>query len=221
MRYVAYYRVSTERQGASGLGLDSQRSSVLAFIKSRSGTLVEQFTEVESGGRNDRVQLSAALRATRLFNATLVIAKLDRLSRDAHFLLGLEKANVPFVAVDMPNADQTTVGMMAVFAQHERKMISERTKAALAAAKKRGIKLGNPRLEPGSAATAAIARSARTKAANSRAMDLTEVIGSLRTKGHSTLRDLAAALNELGIPTARGALWHPEGVRRVLERTRA
>lgn len=218
MRWVAYYRVSTERQGTSGLGLDAQRSTVLSFVRSRSGNLVEEFTEVESGGKNDRIQLSAALRATRLFNATLVIAKLDRLSRDAHFLLGLEKAKVPFVAVDMPNADQTTVGMMAVFAQHERKMISERTKAALASAMKRGIKLGNPRLKPGNAATAAIARSARTKAANSRAKDLEEVIASLRTKGHSTLRGIAAALNELGIPTARGSLWHPEGVRRVLER---
>src|SRR4051812_27014736 len=142
--YVAYYRVSTARQGRSGLGLEAQQSAGRGYLDGGSCLLAER-VEVESGKRDaNRPKLQDALRLCRVHNATLVIAKLDRLSRDAHFLLGLQKAGVKFVAADMPEANEMVVGLLAVIAQAERKMISSRTKAALAAAKARGTKLGNP-----------------------------------------------------------------------------
>jgi DNA invertase Pin-like site-specific DNA recombinase len=147
-RFVAYYRVSTAQQGRSGLGLEAQREAVRVFLDGSAGALAEAFTEVESGKNDDRPQLARALDTCRLTGAVLVIAKLDRLSRDAHFLLGLEKAGVEFVAADMPNANRLTVRLMAVIAQEEREMISARTKAALAAAKARGKKLGGNRGGP-------------------------------------------------------------------------
>src|ERR671927_1374969 len=143
-RYVSYLRVSTDRQGRSGLGLEAQRKAVEDFLNGGRWDLIAEFVEVESGKRDDRPKLADALALCRLHNATLVIAKLDRLSRDAHFLLGLQKAGVRFVAADMPEANELVVGIMAVVAQAERKMISARTKAALAAAKARGKRLGNP-----------------------------------------------------------------------------
>ena len=143
--YVAYYRVSTERQGKSGLGLEAQRAAVEALVQSNGNQLIAEYTEVESGKHADRPELGKALKRCRLSKAALVIAKLDRLSRDAHFLLGLQKAGVRFVAADMPEANETMVGFMAVMAQHEREMISRRTKEALAAAKARGAKLGGRR----------------------------------------------------------------------------
>src|SRR5829696_4858139 len=143
-RFVSYLRVSTDRQGKSGLGLEAQRKAVEDFLNGGRWELIEEFIEVESGKRDDRPKLAEALARCRLHNATLVIAKLDRLSRDAHFLLGLQKADVKFVAADMPEANEMVVGIMAIVAQAERKMISQRTKAALAAAKARGKRLGNP-----------------------------------------------------------------------------
>ena len=141
-KFVSYLRVSTARQGRSGLGLEAQRQAVEDFLNGGNWQLVKEFVEVESGKNADRPQLAKAFQLCRLIGAKLVIAKLDRLSRDAHFLLGLEKAGVDFVAADMPQANRLTIGIMAVMAQHEREMISERTKAALAAAKRRGVKLG-------------------------------------------------------------------------------
>jgi DNA invertase Pin-like site-specific DNA recombinase len=156
---VAYYRVSTDRQGRSGLGLEAQRSAVIECVRARGWMLQSEFTEVESGKRNDRPALLQALNECRLQRATLFIAKLDRLSRDAHFLLGLNKAGAEFLAVDMPNANRLTVGIMALVAEEERRMISARTKAALAAARARGIKLGGYRVStvnaPGSPSRAA------------------------------------------------------------------
>ena len=150
--YVSYCRVSTVRQGRSGLGLEAQQRAVSDFLNGGSWKLVGEFVEVESGKKADnRPQLAAALKTCRLKNATLVVAKLDRLSRDAHFLLGLQNAGVRFVAVDMPEANEMTVGIMAVVAQAERKMISQRTIAALAAAKERGKKLGGFRRRAGTA----------------------------------------------------------------------
>ena len=163
-RFVAYYRVSTARQGRSGLGLEAQREAVRAFMGGSTRELAEAFTEIESGKHDDdRPQLARALDACRLTGAVLVIAKLDRLSRDAHFLLGLEKAGVEFVAADMPNANRLTVRLMAVIAQEEREMISARTKAALAAAKARGTKLGGNRGGP--KVDSAKGREARSRAA--------------------------------------------------------
>ena len=143
-KYVAYYRVSTQKQGRSGLGLDAQRKAVEDYINGGGAEIVAEYTEVESGGRSDRAELEKALHQCKATGAKLVIAKLDRLSRDAHFLLGLQKSEVSFVAADLPEANELTVGLMAVIAQHERRMISKRTKEALAAAKRRGVKLGNP-----------------------------------------------------------------------------
>ncbi len=147
-KFVAYYRVSTDKQGKSGLGLEAQEAAVVAFIASKGedARLLASFVEIESGKRSDnRPQLKLAMEQARLTGATLLIAKMDRLSRDAHFLLGLQKAGVKFVAADMPEANELVVGIMAMIAQAERQMISARTKAALAAAKARGVKLGNPR----------------------------------------------------------------------------
>ena len=127
--FVAYYRVSTDKQGRSGLGLEAQHSAVAAFLNGGTWKLVRDFTEVESGKRNDnRPKLAAAIQACRVYGAKLVIAKLDRLSRDAHFLLGLEKAGVDFVAADMPHANRLTVGVMALVAEQEATAISQRTK---------------------------------------------------------------------------------------------
>jgi DNA invertase Pin-like site-specific DNA recombinase len=148
-RFIAYYRVSTDKQGKSGLGLVAQRSAVLDYLDGGNWSVIAEHTEIESGKRSDRPVLAKALKDCKLRGATLVIAKLDRLSRDAHFLLGLEKAGVDFVAVDMPNANRLTVRLMAVIAQEEREMISARTKAALAAAKARGVKLGGVRPNQG------------------------------------------------------------------------
>src|SRR3954468_24556747 len=140
--FVAYYRVSAERQGRSGLGLEAQRKAVEDFLNGGNWRLVNEFTEVESGEQADRPALAKVFRACRLHGAKLVIAKLDRLSRGAHFLLGLEKAGVDFVAADMPSANRLTVGVMALVAEEEGRAISRRTKEALAAAKRRGVQLG-------------------------------------------------------------------------------
>ena len=145
-KWISYLRVSTDRQGKSGLGLEAQRASVADYLNGGHWKLIKEFVEVESGKRaDDRPKLEAAFAACRLHGAKLVIAKIDRLSRDAHFLLGLDKAGVDFVAADMPNANRLTVGIMAMVAEEERRMISARTKAALAAAKARGKKLGGRR----------------------------------------------------------------------------
>jgi DNA invertase Pin-like site-specific DNA recombinase len=218
-KFVSYLRVSTERQGKSGLGLEAQRKAVLDFLNGGSWTLAAEYVETESGKRDDRPKLLAALAHAKSIGATLVIAKLDRLSRDAHFLLGLQRAGVRFVAADMPEANEMVVGIMAVVAQAERKMISARTKAALEAAKARGVKLGNPNGAAhlrglGNAAAAAGARSAAANRAN----DLAPIIAAIRAEGHASLNAIAAQLNERGILTARGGEWHASTVRNLLTR---
>src|SRR5215212_4761319 len=215
--FVAYYRVSTERQGKSGLGLEAQRKAVADFLNGGNWRLVAEFTEVESGKHSDRPALAKAFQACRLRRAKLVIAKLDRLSRDAHFLLGLEKAGVDFVAADMPTANRLTVGIMAMVADEERRLISKRTKEALAAAKARGIKLGGDRGVIISVQARKVSRRARREASEARATDLTPVIAELQAAGVTSLGGLARGLNERGIPTARGgAKWTPVQVSRVL-----
>jgi DNA invertase Pin-like site-specific DNA recombinase len=214
--FVAYYRVSTAKQGVSGFGLDAQKTSVMDFLNGGSWRLVDEFVEVESGRRADRPQLAAALACCRRHRATLVIAKLDRLARDAHFLLGLEKAGVEFVAVDMPSANRLTIGILALVAEEEARAISQRTKAALAAAKARGVILGTPgNLKNGIAGTrrSAEVRSAR---ARQRAADLAPLVAELRAYGISGASELAKALNERGIPAARGGRWQPVQVQRLL-----
>lgn len=217
VRYVSYLRVSTARQGQSGLGIEAQRAAVSAYLQGCDGSLIGEFVEVESGARSDRPELAAAFAACRIHGARLVIAKLDRLARDAHFLLGLDKAGIDFVATDMPHANRLTVGIMALVAEQERAMISARTKAALAAAKARGVKLGKPENLSGRDRGCEISAMVRRAKAEARAADLLPIITSLQEAGASTYAALAQALNERGIPTARGGQWRPAQVQRVMD----
>ena len=146
--FIAYYRVSTDRQGRSGLGLDAQAAAVTGFVAG-AGQLAATFTEIESGKANDRPQLALAIAAARKAKATLVIAKLDRLSRNVAFIATLMDAGVDFVAVDNPNATRLTLHILAAVAEHERAMISERTRAGVTAARRRGVRFGRkPKLSP-------------------------------------------------------------------------
>jgi len=216
--HVTYFRVSTARQGRSGLGLEAQRTAVDAYLNGGNWRVVATFKEVESGKRSDRPELEKALQACRLYGARLVIAKLDRLSRDAHFLLGLEKAGVDFVAADMPTANRLTVGIMAMVADEERRMISQRTKDALAAAKARGVKLGGDRGGKVTKAARAQAAAHRARQADARATDLRPVLNELQAGGATSLRALAQGLNARSIPAARGGAWTATQVARALAR---
>src|SRR3954452_19020649 len=205
--FVAYYRVSTDRQGQSGIGLDAQRAAVAGFVGARE--LVAEFTEVESGKRNDRPQLAAALELCRRQRAMLVIAKLDRLARNVAFIANLMEAGVEFTAVDMPSANKLTLHILAAVAEHEREMISARTRAALAAAKARGVRLGRPDRETRHMRTA---RSA--KVAAFRATVLPEV-RRLIGQGMSQ-RQIAAELNRRGLTTYAGRPWRVQHVNSLL-----
>jgi DNA invertase Pin-like site-specific DNA recombinase len=218
-KWISYLRVSTDRQGRSGLGLEAQRKAVEEFLNGGRWQLVKEFVEVESGKRADRPVLADAIKACRLYGAKLVIAKIDRLSRDAHFLLGLEKAGVDFVAADMPNANRLTVGIMAMVADEERRMISARTKAALAAAKRRGVKLGGYRGGKLTRKTREAGSEAMARIAANRAADVAPIVAELQAAGATSLRAIAAGLNERNIPTARGdGEWSAVQVARVLAR---
>ena len=205
MQYIAYYRVSTQRQGQSGLGLEAQQHAVQGY------DIIAEYTEVESGKNNNRPELARALAHAKEAGATLLIAKLDRLARNVHFITGLLEAGVPIQCADMPEADRTFLQMAAVFAEWEGRRISDRTKAALAAAKRRGVKLGSPDPAKGGAATASVRRDATAKVAP-QAMP---VITALRAAGQS-LRAIASALNEAQIPTAMGGQWHASSVRNLI-----
>ncbi len=214
MKFVAYYRVSTDRQGQSGLGLDAQRAAVAKHIGA--AELVAEFTEVESGRKNDREQLAAALATAKRTKSMLVIAKLDRLARNVHFISGLLESNVPFVCADMPEADRTFLQMMAVFAEWEARKISERTKAALAQVKAQGRTLGCPTPEIGSAAGIA-----RIQAkADAYAQRVGPVVRDIMNRcGANTLRDIAAELTMRGIETPRGNTdWRASQVSNLLKR---
>ncbi|MDR6827201.1 DNA invertase Pin-like site-specific DNA recombinase [Bosea sp. BE271] len=216
--FVAYYRVSTAKQGRSGLGLEAQREAVRSFLNGGDWRLLAEFTEVESGKRSDRAELAKALQACRVYGARLVIAKLDRLSRDAHFLLGLQKAGVPFVAADMPEANEMVVGIMAVVAQAERKMISARTKSALAAAKARGVKLGGHRGATITEAVRNLGNTTRSAKAKSFAADLAAAIETVRAEtGAASAGAIARELTVRGVPTPSGkAQWQAIQVQRAL-----
>ena len=220
-RLVAYERVSTARQGASGLGLEAQRKTIEDFAASRCAKVLARFTEVESGRKANRPELAKALHLAKVTGATLVIAKLDRLSRNAAFLLALRDSGVRFIAVDMPEANDLTVGIMALVAQAEREAISRRTKEALAVAKARGVKLGNPNGaeslrragKGGVALRAAVSANARDFAAN-----LATVVAEIRASGHTSLRAVASELAFRGMKTRRGGEWRPSNVRGLLDR---
>lgn len=222
MKVVEYYRVSTAKQGRSGLGEAAQRAAVDAFCASRQcERIAPPFIEVESGKRDDRPELTKALRHAKVTGATLVIAKLDRLSRNLAFLAALQDAGTKFVAADMPEATELTIHIMAAMAQAERKAISKRTKEALAAAKARGTKLGNPMgakafgdFKGNGAAVAAIKAKSRAFAA-----DVLPIIEVIKAEGHSSLRAIARELNERMIVTARGGKWGPQAVSDLLRAT--
>ena len=217
-RYIPYYRVSTVRQGQSGLGLEAQRAAVHAFVP-QPGQLLEEFVEVESGRKNQRPQLLAAIAAARQHHATLLIAKLDRLSRNASFILALRDSGVDFVCCDMPDANTLTVGIFALIAQHEREMISQRTKDALAAKKARGAVLGQPQ----NLTRAAIAKSLQVRKINAvenpQNRQASRLALSLHKQGLS-LQQIATELNEAGFRTRRGQAFWKMSVQRLLHRAR-
>ncbi|MFO7921486.1 MAG: recombinase family protein [Nioella sp.] len=221
LRLVAYERVSTARQGRSGLGLEAQRSAIDAFAATTDASILARFTEIESGKRNDRPELDKALDLAKLTGATLVIAKLDRLSRNAAFLLTLQASSVRFLACDMPQANDLTVGIMALVAQQEREAISRRTSEALAAAKARGVKLGNPNgaaaLRRAGKGGTALQETVRQNA-DVFAKDLSNVVAAIRAEGHTSLRAIADQLNSREIRTRRGRRWHVSSVRNLLAR---
>ena len=221
IRFIAYERVSTARQGLSGLGLEAQRQAIVGFAASRGAEVLARFTEVESGKNPNRPELTAAIQLARLTGATMVIAKLDRLSRNAAFLLTLRDSGVRFLAVDMPEANDLTVGIMALVAQAEREAISRRTKEALAVAKGRGVKLGNPNGAKAlrRAGRGAVAlRAAVVGNADRFAEGLVPVLADIRAAGHVSLRAMAAELNRRGMRTRRGGAWQVSNVRNLLGR---
>ncbi|RSK23963.1 recombinase family protein [Hymenobacter metallilatus] len=218
-KYIPYYRVSTLKQGQSGLGLEAQRAAVHSFAEA-GGQLGEEFVEVESGKKNHRPQLAAAMAEARRVGGTLLIAKLDRLSRNAGFIFALRDSGVDFVCCDMPDANTLTVGLFAVIAQHERETISKRTRDALQAKKARGARLGTP----ANLTAEAVARgqevrqqNARTNQANRQAARLASL---LQAQGH-TLQQIAHELNESGYRTRRGKAFFPMSVQRLLQRVSA
>lgn len=220
---VAYYRVSTDKQNRSGLGLDAQRAAVEGYALGGGHRIVAEYVEVESGKRADRPELAKALAACRLHRATLCIAKLDRLSRNVAFISELmQDGTVDFVACDAPFANRLMIHLFAAIAEHEREMISQRTKAALAAAKARGVKLGNPNgaaaLLPGCKAAAAKGGAASRQRADERAAQVLPLIRQLEAAGCNGIRAMAMALNAQGVPAPSGGVWYPEQVRRVLRR---
>lgn len=220
-RLVAYERVSTARQGASGLGLEAQRKVIEDFAASRGAEVLARFTEVESGRKADRPELLKALHLAKVTGATLVIAKLDRLSRNAAFLLALRDSGARFVAVDMPEANDLTVGIMALVAQAEREAISRRTKEALAVAKARGVKLGNPNGAESlrrAGKCGAELRAAVSANVAAFAADLAPVLADIGAEGHTSLREIAAELTARGIRTRCSGKWGVGNVRALLRR---
>jgi DNA invertase Pin-like site-specific DNA recombinase len=220
-KFISYLRVSTARQGASGLGLEAQRSAVAGYLNGGDWKLVQEVVEVESGKRNDRPALADALRLCRKHRATLVIAKLDRLARNVAFISNLMESGVEFVAVDMPQANRFVVHILAAVAEQEAEAISKRTKAALAAAKARGTRLGGRRVSVEQfAAIGAAGRLVKTEKAEKWAGDLLPAIRSIQAEGAVSLRQIAAGLNERNITTPRGGEWSAIQVQRALTAAR-
>lgn len=223
-KFVAYYRVSTDKQGRSGLGLEAQRSAVTGYLKDRGWPPLAEYTEVESGKRNSRPQLQAALDYCRLMGSTLVVAKMDRLARNAHFIGTILESDVPVVFLDFQNLGEGAVPrfilqQMASVAELEAGLISERTKAALQAAKARGVKLGGDRGYRPPREQAQKAAQARSAKAQDRARLLAPVMQEVMAQGAGSLQEVARELTSRGIPTpSRKGVWHPTMVSRVLGR---
>lgn len=207
--FVAYYRVSTDQQGKSGLGLEAQRKAVLDYLNGGQWELIAEFTEVESGKKTDRPELEQALKLCKKRKATLVIAKLDRLARNVHFISGLMERGVRFCAVEFPNAEPFMLHVHAAMSEHERRLISQRTKAGLERAKARGVKLGKY--------GATLARQNRAEA-DALAETLKPVVAEIRAAGKISVRAIMRELNERGINTARGGKWQPQTTNVLLQR---
>ena len=204
-RYVAYYRVSTQKQGQSGLGLGAQRKAVSEFLQQFGGDLVSEFVEIESGKRSDRPEFTKAADYAELANATLLVAKLDRLSRDLHFITSLQKRGIRFKLADLPEIDQLTIHILAAMAEHEARMISLRTKQALQIAKEKGAILGNPLLALQRNTDVTAANMQRVEAQKDWKQKILKVIHHLEeSEGISTCQSIADALNDRGLSTYRG-----------------
>nr|WP_103119606.1 recombinase family protein [Methylopila sp. Yamaguchi] len=215
-RFIAYYRVSTVRQGRSGLGLEAQREAVCRYLRDPQNLLAGSYVEVESGTRADRPQLRLALAACRLHRARLVIAKLDRLARSVAFVSNLMESGVEFQACDFPQANRLTIHILAAVAEHEAKMISERTQAALAAAKTRGAVLGGFRGRIATDSDREKGRSTRSRNADLFAADLAPTINAMGFSASSSA--VACKLNEMGVTTRRGLKWSPTQAQRLMVR---
>lgn len=218
-RFVAYVRVSTKQQGASGLGLAAQRDIIKHFVAQSGGAVLAEFIEVETGkGRkgNDRPELGKALRLAKKEGATLLVGKLDRLSRNLAFIATLIESGADFRACDCPHADRLMTQMLAVMAEWEARQISKRTREALAAAKAKGTRLGNPRIND----INHLGHSAIKEKAQHFATTLADIVLPLHRQGRS-LRFIASRLAEQGIKTARGGTWSASHIRNIIKRTEA
>jgi DNA invertase Pin-like site-specific DNA recombinase len=216
---ITYIRVSTSQQGRSGLGIDAQRQALKQFASSEGFTVAREFVEVETGKGSDaldrRPQLKSALAAARKLRCHVAVAKLDRLSRDVHFISGLMSHRVPFLVAELgPDVDPFVLHLFAALAEKERALISARTRQALAAAKARGVALGNPKLHQ----ARKNALEAVTAEADRFAANVLPIIREVQKAGATSLREIAAALNARGVPTARGGQWHAKSVSNILER---
>lgn len=216
-RYVAYYRVSTAKQGRSGLGLDAQKHAVETHLTACSGRVLAEYVEVESGRRRDRQELKRAIDHARATRSRLIIAKLDRLARNVSFTATLMDSGIEFVCCDLPQANRFTIHVMAALAEMEAEMISTRTKAALAEAKKRGVTLGNPRLAEFRGSPEAASEAWRAMSA-SRASAYLGLVLEARKAGIETLQGVADYLNGKGALTPGGRHWYPTTIKRLLSR---
>jgi DNA invertase Pin-like site-specific DNA recombinase len=221
-KFIAYYRVSTPRQGRSGLGLEAQQRAVRDHLNGGKWRIVAEYVEIESGKRADnRPKLADALKACRAHGAKLIIAKLDRLSRNVAFISNVMEAGVDFEAIDFPQANRLTIHILAAVAEHEARMISERTKAALAAAKRRGVKLGGVRSghRPFTSRVQAMGVKANSTNAQRRAADMQPIIAELQAAGFQSRSAIAAELNARSVPTMSGTgSWQATSVGRLLAR---
>lgn len=225
-KFIAYYRVSTARQGKSGLGLDAQREAVERHVKAHTGgRILGEYREIETGKNNDRPELRKAIEHARLTNSRLLIAKLDRLARNVAFISNLMESSIDFEACDFPQANRLTIHVLAAVAEHEARMISERTKAALAVARKRLAKEGKRLGNPNGAAPLRKARKGNKAAvttlkadADQRAADLRSVIEDIERSGITTHKGIAEELNARDIETPRGGEWYATSVKRLKER---
>lgn len=217
-KYIAYYRVSTVRQGESGLGLEAQQKAVEDYLNGTGGKVAGEYVEIESGKNNDRPKLAEALASAKLHKATLIIAKLDRLARNVHFISGLMESGVEFVAADNPHANKLMIHMLAAFAEHEREMISKRTKESLAAAKKRGVVLGGSRGYIPSDKDREKAANAKRENAKLKAKELQPHIQEIEKRGITSLNGISKELSRRGIATPGGkGIWQASTVKRVKE----